>query len=258
MSFVNQPERINIYTPQTFAESGGGRFEDEFHTGGFRYSMLTWITLTILLVLYPLQSFVVDPGEFLTNLNEGVRLVVYWSSIFFLWGVFGVIALTTIRERTSLIGIGFVPLRRIDFAWGIAGIGAMYVIASGLTWLLASTGIEALKPAGEIALLLPESTAGRLAWVLLSITAGVCEEAAFRGYLMTRLRILTRARSWALPVLISAVAFGACHAYQSLSGMIVVTTLGIAFGLLYIRTRSIWPGVIAHFFIDFLNLFIPQ
>ncbi|HWR82135.1 MAG TPA: CPBP family intramembrane glutamic endopeptidase, partial [Candidatus Deferrimicrobium sp.] len=88
--------------------------------------------------------------------------------------------------------------------------------------------------------------------------AGVCEETAFRGYLMTRLRLLGRFRSWAIPTVISAVAFGICHAYQGLPGFIVITAYGVMLSILYIRTGSLWPPIIAHFFQDFAALFVPQ
>ena len=63
---------------------------------------------------------------------------------------------------------------------------------------------------------------------------------------------------WLIPVILSAVVFGACHAYQGLPGFILLSIYGAMFSILYIRTKSIWPCIIAHFFQDFSALFFPQ
>ena len=72
------------------------------------------------------------------------------------------------------------------------------------------------------------------------------------------MRLVGKLQSWVIPVIVSSVIFGSLHAYQGIPGMIVITAYGILFALLYIRTGSIWPGIFAHFFQDFLALFIPQ
>jgi hypothetical protein len=61
-----------------------------------------------------------------------------------------------------------------------------------------------------------------------------------------------------MPVVVSSLTFGILHAYQSLPGAIILSVYGLMFALLYIRTRSLWPCIIAHFFHDFTALFIPQ
>ena len=107
-------------------------------------------------------------------------------------------------------------------------------------------------------MLIPEDWLGRVLWVMVSFTAGFCEETAFRGYLMTRLRVLGKLLNWVIPVIVSSVVFGACHAYQGLPGFILLTVYGVMFAFLYIRTESIWPCVIAHSLQDLGALFYPQ
>lgn len=202
-------------------------------------------------------------------MTNDLLMITLIATIIMQWGLFLILFLATIREQTGLHGIGFnrshriylgwgivihTP-RRIDFAWGLSFLLAANLILAGLAWGLEQVG---LPMPGEIALLIPQDTVGRVVWVFVSITAGVCEETMFRGYLMTRLRILGKTQSWIIPTAISALAFGICHSYQGIPGMIVLTVYGVLFSLLYIRTGSIWPGIIAHFFQDFLALFIPQ
>jgi membrane protease YdiL (CAAX protease family) len=111
---------------------------------------------------------------------------------------------------------------------------------------------------GEIQFLIPEDATGRVVWVLVSFTAGFCEEVGFRGYLMTRLRLVGRFQSWLVPTIVSALIFGACHAYQGWPGFIILSVYGAMFSLLYIRTGSLWPCVIAHSLQDLGALFFPQ
>ncbi|MDH4156078.1 MAG: CPBP family glutamic-type intramembrane protease [candidate division Zixibacteria bacterium] len=189
------------------------------------------------------------------NMNQGVLMVLLVSTIVMQWLFFILIYLAIFREETGLSGLGFKRIRGLDFLWAIAFLLAANLILSGLAWLLAQVG---LPMPGEIALLIPTETEGKIVWVLVSFTAGFCEESMFRGYLMTRLRLVGKMQSWLIPVILSAVAFGACHAYQGLPGFIVLSVYGAMFGLLYVRSGSIWPCIIAHFLQDFSALFIPR
>lgn len=195
-----------------------------------------------------------DVGELLKNMNDGMRMVLLLSTIIFQWGVFALNYLAVYLEKTGLRGLGLKRIRSVDFAWGGAFFLAALLILSGIAWLLAQIGLEL---PGETAFLIPTDPVGRVVWVLVSFTAGFCEEVAFRGYLMTRIRLLFKSQSWILPTFISSVLFGACHAYQGLAGMILITVYGIMFALLYIRTGSLWPCIIAHFFQDVMYAFIP-
>lgn len=209
------------------------------------------------MLIYPglTAGFTDDPTSFLKNLNEGTRLILFISTIIMQWSIFLLILITTYREQTFLGGVGVIKIRGVDFLWAIAFLLTSNAILSLLALLLAQIG---LPMSGEISLLIPQDLYGRIIWVAVSFTAGFCEEISFRGYLMTRLRLLGKFYNWVIPVLFSSLIFGACHAYQGLPGFIVITVYGLLFSLLYIRTGSIWPCVIAHSLQDFSALFIPQ
>jgi len=189
------------------------------------------------------------------NMNQGILMVLLVSTIIMQWMFFILIYISIYREQTGLSGLAFKKIRGIDFLWAVAFLLAANLILSGLGWFLAQVG---LPMPGEIALLIPSDPVGRVVWVAVSFTAAFCEESMFRGYLMTRLRLVGEFKSWLIPTILSAVAFGACHAYQGLPGFILLSIYGAMFSLLYIRTKSIWPCIIAHFFQDFSALFFPQ
>ncbi len=181
-------------------------------------------------------------------------LLVYLPNIVIQWLVFTLIFVTTFREGTGLKGIGFNGIKLIHFLWAIAFLLASNLILSLLALLLSQVNIAI---PGELGLILPETNTERALWVILSITAGVCEEAAFRGYLVTRIKQFGRLKRWTIPIIVSSMVFGSGHAYQGAGGLILLSIYGAMFAVLYIRAGSLWPCIIAHFFQDFSALFYP-
>ena len=223
----------------------------------FRRSKATWIALFLLLIAYPVFSvaFAGDPEDLKLLLDDTVLLFTLIATIMMQWMMFLLLYVASYREQTFLRGLGLTSFRAVDIAWAVTFLLVANLILSGLAWVLAQFG---MPMPGEIAFLIPQDTTGRIVWVGVSATAGFCEEIAFRGYLMTRLRILGKTKTWLIPVVVSSLTFGILHAYQSLPGVIILSVYGAMFALLYIRTRSLWPCIIAHFFQDFTALFIPQ
>jgi len=98
---------------------------------------------------------------------------------------------------------------------------------------------------------LPHGGAEITVWIALSVTAGICEETIFRGYLQRQFMALTQ--SAPAGILLSAAAFGAAHAYQGFRRMILVSLFGAMFGILAYWRRSVRPGMIAHAWQDSLG-----
>ena len=234
------------------------QFQIETGNQDFRRTVLTWVNLIFLLLLYPVMSIFgmgSDPTSLLRNMTPGFLIFLLITTILFQWAIFLLNYGGVYTERTGLIGVGLKRIRALDFAWAAAFLAAANLLLSGLAWLLAQIG---LPMPGEIQFLIPEDAAGRVVWVLVSFTAGFCEEVGFRGYLMTRLRLIGRFQSWLVPTIVSALIFGACHAYQGWPGFIVLSIYGAMFSLLYIRTGSLWPCIIAHSMQDLGALIFPQ
>lgn len=216
------------------------------------------MALFVFIAFYPALSmlgFAEDPATLLKNMEEGVLVAVLIITILFQWFLFIINYLAVYRERTGLAGIGLGRIRLVHVAWAIAFLLAANLVLSGLAWLLAQIG---LPLSGEIMMLVPKEIPGKIVWVAVSFTAGFCEEVGFRGYLMSRLRLIFKTQSWVVPTIISALAFGVCHAYQGWPGLILLTIYGAMFSFLYIRTGSLWPCVIAHSLQDLGALFYPQ
>lgn len=79
---------------------------------------------------------------------------------------------------------------------------------------------------------------------LVAVFVGLHEEALFRGFILSRLRALCG--STIAAVLISTLIFGILHAYQGMIGVVQTGTVGLVLAVVAVRSRSIWPAILAH------------
>jgi len=93
-------------------------------------------------------------------------------------------------------------------------------------------------------LILPHGNRETMLWVALSVSAGICEETLFRGYLQRQFMALTRNAT--AGILLSAAAFGLAHIYQGLPQAIAIGFDGALLGALAYWRKSVRPGMIAH------------
>jgi membrane protease YdiL (CAAX protease family) len=116
-------------------------------------------------------------------------------------------------------------------------------------WFVSIVGVSLLSghsgpPDRSVAFLLPQTSREVLLWVALSIVAGICEEAIFRGYLQRQFAALTR--NVAAGILLSGAAFGVVHAYQGWSRALVIGVLAILSGVVAQWRGTVRPGMFAH------------
>ncbi len=92
--------------------------------------------------------------------------------------------------------------------------------------------------------LAPVTPVEMLLFVVLSISAGVCEELVFRGYLQQQFARMGR-KIWA-GVALSAIVFGCAHGYEGIAGVLLIAAYGAMFGVLALLRRGLRTGMIAH------------
>jgi len=121
---------------------------------------------------------------------------------------------------------------------------AIAVLGLGAQLLHLNQGDKLETMRRQLGFLVPGTTLELLVWALLSMTAGICEEIIFRGYLQRQFAALSR--SMLAGVALSAVVFGAAHGYEGGPRMILIGIYGLMFGLLAWWRKSMRPGMIAH------------
>ncbi len=98
----------------------------------------------------------------------------------------------------------------------------------------------------------PVSILERLGFILLSITAGICEEVIFRGYGISVLERLFKNKYFAL--VISSLAFMSLHGVASvpMAFLLQYFIIGLILGAIYQRYRRLEILIIIHFILDAL------
>jgi membrane protease YdiL (CAAX protease family) len=136
--------------------------------------------------------------------------------------------------------------------WNTFGDVLRDIGAAFLFWLVVIVMLVGLRfsigrspeTAKAVFMLAPGSVPEIIVWVLLSATAGFCEEFIFRGYLQKQFYAITG--SDAAAVAIQAVCFGIAHSYQGVKSMVTITVYGALFGILAVHRKSLRPGMIQH------------
>lgn len=104
--------------------------------------------------------------------------------------------------------------------------------------------------------MLPRTSRERVLWVLLSLTAGFCEELLYRGFMPEYLNRIFPGMPFVLAIIVAAALFGIGHAYQKLSGVLGTGLIGLVFGFLYFFTGSLFVPMLVHALFDLRLLFI--
>jgi sodium transport system permease protein len=80
---------------------------------------------------------------------------------------------------------------------------------------------------------------------IFALMPAICEEVAFRGYILSGLE---GGRKQGSAIVLSSLMFGILHVLMSLFQQLFnATLLGLILGLLAIRSRSLLPGIVFHF-----------
>ncbi|MFZ0661117.1 MAG: type II CAAX endopeptidase family protein [Acidobacteriaceae bacterium] len=101
-------------------------------------------------------------------------------------------------------------------------------------------------------------TAGERAWfAVVSVSAGICEEVLYRGFLYHSF-----ADFWHWSVIAGLIAaaafFGLGHGYQGVTGILTTGILGGVLSLIYLSTGSLLAPMILHAVLDLRILLFPR
>jgi len=200
------------------------------------------IGLPLLMILLPALALAQAP------LLEGERLersVVYRGSMAAILAL-GVLSLLLAMPSPGLDAIGIRPLALPAFVAWTTGMTAAGMLLVGLS---SRVGSPAAGPRDRLLLhLLPRTGREKRLFAGLSLSAGVGEELAFRGYALAALQLLFLP-PWTAAVATSA-AFGMMHAYQGMAGILRTALVGVVLAGSVLQTGSLLPAMAAHALVD--------
>jgi membrane protease YdiL (CAAX protease family) len=99
--------------------------------------------------------------------------------------------------------------------------------------------------------IMPASRLERAGFAAVALTAGICEEILYRGYLVYAFDRVLPSSWWSMAL--AAALFGVAHAYQGKQGIVATGLLGGFLGALYVASGSLWPGIFLHAVVDLVN-----
>jgi uncharacterized protein len=178
------------------------------------------------------------------------RVRFYVVTLFYEWLLFVLVVAGVRRSGASVLivlGDHWHSVRRLLRDIGIAA--GFWIVAAMLLWIFG--WLLRIAALGRNVSVLPHRGIELTLWIALSVTAGICEETIFRGYLQRQFMALTK--SAPAGILLSAATFGAAHAYQGFRMVILIGLYGVMFGILAYWRGSVRPGMIAHAWQDSLN-----
>ena len=201
-------------------------------------------TLVLLLIL----TAIAIAGYFSTHRQSADhnphRWVFYVTTMAWEWLVFGYIYWGLRRRGRSFRNIAGDRWRgATNFFLDIAIAFGFWIAALFILSLVAHV-VHATGMAEAARILAPQNYLESILWVALSVSAGICEETIFRGYLQRQLVAWTR--SAPAGVILSALLFGAGHIYQGTKATVVIAVYGLLFGILAEARQNLRPGMMVH------------
>jgi len=139
----------------------------------------------------------------------------------------------------------------------IVGVAISLVVFTALAWFVESIRSYVQQMMKGVESILPQNSRERWTFAAVAVTAGICEEVIFRGFLLHYLHVQPFTLNIGVSVLLAALIFGLAHLYQGLQGIIITTIMGIFFGLLFMATGNLLLPIILHAFIDLRVLLLP-
>lgn len=207
----------------------------------------------VLAVLFPLRAAwfgfrrltTADPGEV-----PRVRMWLYRQGIVLQWSLTAVAIGLWVWQGRSWASLGVVPA----LTWGLVGVAvgftviALYIVAQRRKALQDEEALARLRQQmRNIERMMPRTTY-ELGWFnRLAVTAGICEELLYRGYLIWYLS------TWMAIVPAAAIAsviFGLGHAYQGPRGIALTAGVGVFMSAVYLLTGSLFACMAIHALMD--------
>jgi membrane protease YdiL (CAAX protease family) len=210
-----------------------------------------WLIFLLLGVAIPWRGHVrLKKLLALPSVDTQEKLALYAVTIMFQWAIAGSIAWRAFARGFSVedLGLGRRPLAPV-LAAGLFGA----VLIGALQWLNLRRIGKMEGPVPDLlrklaSRLLPVTLLEYLPFSALAITAGICEEFIYRGFVMGALHKLLLP-VWAV-VALSAILFGLAHAYQGRGGIISTGLFGVVLAIGRIGFDNLVPVMMWHASLD--------
>ena len=206
-----------------------------------------------------LGKYLYETLQYRAPKDTGARIRFYRTIVLLEWGLVGLVALALRLERMPLAVLGLRPADPGPFSVvlpaAVGGVVGGMLLNVALARLLPARRSQLLRQMDSFQGLVPATGRERLWYAASAVTAGICEEVLFRGFLLYFLPVLVPALPSGVIIGLSAIIFGVAHLYQGWKGVLQTGLLGLALALLYRYTGSLYGPMLLHAAMD-LNLLL--
>lgn len=222
-----------------------------------RMNLFDHLNVLVFACLYPVYVFFTyrTIKKDLIENKPGIRIKDYKETIFWLW-LLCIITIVIWISNDRLFSV-----LKIDFSYSFVLLITivLFVITPFLFLLLfrkirdddkQRKSIKEKLDSVDASEFLPRSKNEFKWFVFLSITAGICEEFLFRGFLIWYIETQSNI---IFAVVISSILFGAAHSYQGVKGFLRSGIMGFILALILLWTNSLIIPIFIHIAGDVYN-----
>jgi membrane protease YdiL (CAAX protease family) len=203
-----------------------------------------WHTVLVIAILAAWACRGVLRAAELRSVVGDHRVGFYAQTIAAEWTLLGVVLLGVWLHKGRFSSVLGRQWNSVEEAGRDFGMGLLFWLGSTVVLAITASLLRSTAKSRDVEFLLPHGGTEKLIWIAVSISAGICEEAVFRGYLQQQFLALTRSAPAAIAI--SGILFGLAHAYQGWRGGVVIGTLGLMLGTLAHWRGTVRTGMIAH------------
>ena len=203
--------------------------------------------------LFLLTTTFIEHRAATQDLSKTAHIPSYLASIAMEWVLLGLVMAGIHQRRVFLVRAfrnrarSLVESLGLGSAVYLAGFVAIAVVSSALYF----TPLFHKRNEAAIAAIAPHTPVEFLLWFGVSLSAGICEELVFRGYLLQQLNAWTR--SPVASIVLGALLFGSVHLYEGVGAILPLAALALVYGAVVQHLKGDLRAVIvAHTLQDFI------
>lgn len=192
--------------------------------------------------------------------QQDARVTFYLRGIAAKWVWVLAVAVVLITAGQSLKAIGLNAPTNVWLSWAWISVFLLFILGTVIGYHVLVRSPEQYEHIREeVAVkLLPTTPMERWLWVAAAITAGICEEILYRGFLLYYLNLIFPGINAIIVILVTGLIFGLGHFYQGRQGVVVTGAMGALLMAAFVTTGSLYIPIIIHSLVDLRALFFVR
>jgi membrane protease YdiL (CAAX protease family) len=179
------------------------------------------------------------------------RVQSYQMTLLWLWVATALLLVTTARhELFAPVATTLMDRYRNIALPAIIGLGIGALIPVLIARAKPREQMKQVKALGDTALILPRTSEERWWFAAVSVSAGICEEIIFRGFLIRYFATPPLGLGVGAAIIAAALVFGIAHGYQGWKGVLVTAVLALVMTALFYATGSLVLPIVVHALLD--------